>query len=130
VTARVVLDGLTLLVELTDLLELDEDAIGRAVVAESDGAQHEDGIDRIAQVERAGQRAVLGRREIVEHSPDVLCHRRCLLLLALDGDRVALASHLDEERAVARSTHGAHREGVHVVELEEHTHRIRSRPGA
>ena len=64
---------------------------------------------------------------------EVIDDGRCLLLLALDADPLAVGPDLHVERPVARLADGARRERVDVVELIEDTHQaglssLRGRP--
>ena len=116
------LDLVALLVDRADFLQLHDQSIGAAVVAEPDRAEHESLLDGLSEFEGTSHRLVLGWREIVEYPFEILHDRRDLLLLALDRHPLAALSGLQEERACSGLSDRTGREGIDLLELVEHAH--------
>ena len=114
-------DRFTLVVDRHELLELHDELVARAVVAEADRAEHEDLVDRRGELERPVDGRSSGGGRSFSTVPEVLDDRRYLLLLALDRDPSPPDPRLEEEHPLARSSEGAGGERVDLVELEERT---------
>ena len=118
----VVVDRITLLVDLVHLLELQHDHVRPRVVAESDRTEHELLRRGRQQLKRASQRSVLGRGEILKHVAQMVDHGGDLLLLALHRELRVTRAQLQEEHARTRPTDRPGGEHIHWIEGIELAH--------
>ena len=107
-------------VGVEQLLELHEQAIVDAVVAEADRSEHEGVVGATAEVRLAEHRPILRRRQVVEDVAQPRRDRLDLQLLAAHGDALATVAGAEVEDPRSRLADGAGRELVDLVELVEH----------
>ena len=93
----IVVEGLTLVVDLVHLLELEHHHVRPRVVTEADRTEYELSARWRYELERGCQRSVLGRRQILENVAEMIDHRGDLLLLALHRELGITSAQLQEE---------------------------------
>src|SRR5262245_27976499 len=118
--------GVALLL-LEELVGDDQDAVARLVIADGDRGDDPGRLDGLEQrwgLERRGG----DRGQLLEEPGQILGERPHLLLLALEGDELALLARLQIEDALARRADGARREVIGGGELVRGAHDPPSQP--
>ena len=101
-----------------ELLDGDDEPVEVGLPRHAELAGDPRGLDRLDQLEDGGQRAVTGRRQVLQQPLEELTEGLDLLLLALERHDLARAPGLQEEHPLAGWADRPRGEGVHLAEIE------------